>query len=60
MLLNFENFGFVLFGFLFVWLVVLSVLFYRLFAHYQKLTRGITKKDLKSVLDNLLKGLDEE
>lgn len=38
----------------FVWLTVLSVLFYRLFGHYRKLTRGITKKDLKSVLDNLL------
>lgn len=60
MLPNLGDFGLVIFGFLFVWLTVLSVLFYRLFGHYQKLTSGITKKDLKSVLDNLMSGFDEE
>jgi hypothetical protein len=60
MLLNYKDFGFVLFGFLFAWLVALSVIFYRLFAHYRRLTKGITKKDLKSVLDKLMSGFDEE
>lgn len=60
MLLNYKDFGLVLFGFLFVWLLALSVIFYRLFSHYQKLTKGITKKDLKSVLNKLLKDFDEE
>lgn len=60
MLLNYKDLGFVLFGFLFAWLVALSIIFYRLFSHYQKLTKGITKKDLKSVLEKLLKGSNEE
>ena len=60
MLLNLGNFSLVIFGFLFVWLTILSVLFYRLFSHYQRLTKGVTKKDLKAVLDELLKGFNEE
>ncbi|GAI79851.1 unnamed protein product, partial [marine sediment metagenome] len=60
MLLNYKDLGFVLFGFFTVWLAALSVIFYRLFAHYRKLTKGITKKDLKSVLEKLLKGFNEE
>lgn len=60
MLLNLKDSGLVLFGFFFAWLLSLSVIFYRLFSHYQKLTKGITKKDLKSVLDKLLKDFDEE
>lgn len=50
----------IIFGFLFIWLLVLSVFFYRLFSHYQKLTKGVTKKDLKSVLGKLLKDFDKE
>lgn len=60
MLPNLGNFSLVIFGFLFVWLTILSVFFYRLFSHYQKLTKGVTKKDLKTVLDELLKGFNEE
>ncbi|HUS59984.1 MAG TPA: DUF4446 family protein [Nevskiaceae bacterium] len=60
MLLNYKDLGFILFGFLTVWLVALSIIFYRLFSHYQKLTKGITKKDLKSVLEKLLKSSNEE
>jgi len=44
----------------FVWLVVLTVIFCRLSVHYQRLTKGITKKDLKSVLDQLLQGTRQE
>ena len=60
MLLSLDNLGFIFFGLFLIWLIILSILFYRLAAHYQKLTKGITKKDLKSVLDNLLEGFDEE
>lgn len=45
----------IFFGLFFLWLGFLSVLFYRLFRHYRNLTRGATKKDLKSVLEKLLK-----
>ncbi|PJE68687.1 hypothetical protein COU96_03125 [Candidatus Shapirobacteria bacterium CG10_big_fil_rev_8_21_14_0_10_38_14] len=60
MLLSLDNFSFIFFGLFLIWLIILSILFYRLAAHYQKLTKGITKKDLKSVLESLLKGFDEE
>ena len=50
----------IILGVIFFWLAFLSVIFYNLFNHYQKLTKGISKKDLKSVLDELLKNFDKE
>jgi hypothetical protein len=43
---------------IFIWLGVLTFLLWRMLAHYGNLTKGITKKDLKSVLDKLLKDFD--
>lgn len=60
MLPNFGRTDVVLLGLIFVWLGVLSGLFYRLFHHYQKLTKGITKRDLKSVLEKILEDFDKE
>lgn len=59
MLLN-QTVVLIFFGFFFLWLAVLSVLFFRLFRHYRKLTKGVTKKDLKSVLENILSELEGE
>jgi len=50
----------IILGLVFFWLVFLSVIFYNLFSHYQKLTKGVTKKDLKSLLDELLKNFEKE
>jgi hypothetical protein len=50
----------ILFGVIFFWLVFLSVIFYNLYKHYQRLTKGITKKDLKTILEELLKNFDKE
>ena len=50
----------ILFGAIFFWLAFLSVIFYNLYKHYQRLTKGITKKDLKTILEELLKSLDKE
>jgi len=50
----------ILSGIIFFWLAFLSVLFYNLYRHYQKLTKGISKKDLKSILEGLLKNLEKE
>ena len=50
----------VFFGFVLAWLIALTVLFYRLMVHYQKLTKGITKKDLRTILEKLLKGQQQE
>lgn len=38
----------------FVWLLVLSILFTRLTAHYNNLLKGASTKTLKSLLDDLL------
>jgi len=50
----------ILFGIIFFWLVFLTVIFYNLYSHYQKLTKGITKKELKSILEELLKNFEKE
>lgn len=50
----------ILFGVVFFWLVFLTVIFYNLYNHYQKLTKGVTKKDLKAILEELLKNFDKE
>ena len=41
-------------GGLFIWLLVLSFLFIRLFSHYQRMTKGISKKNLISSLNQLI------
>lgn len=60
MLLGGSPFIIVFFGLIFLWLVVLSAFFYNIFGHYRKLTKGVSQKDLKSVLENLLKEFDKE
>ena len=49
-----------MFGVVFVWLIAISFLFYRLFSHYQRLTKGITKKDLRTILEKIIKDFDKE
>jgi len=48
------NFLFLAFAVIFVWLLSLSFFFWRVLQHYNKLTKGVSEKSLKSVLDNLL------
>lgn len=59
MLLGLKDLIWVVATVFFVWALVLSILFYRLAGHYQRLTQGITKKDLGSVLEKLLKDDDQ-
>ena len=59
MLLNQVVIG-ILFGVIFFWLAIVSVLLVKFLRHYQNLTKGITKKDLKSVLEKVLKDLKGE
>ena len=47
-------------GVVLVWLLILSIFFYKFLRHYQRLTQGVTKKDLKSVLDKLIKQLESD
>jgi len=55
MLLNFAYLGF---GILFLWLTVLTVYFWKLSSHYNKLTSGANGKSLNIILENLLKDMD--
>ncbi|PIP74537.1 MAG: hypothetical protein CO135_01210 [Candidatus Levybacteria bacterium CG_4_9_14_3_um_filter_35_16] len=55
MLLNFAYLGF---GILFLWLIILTVYFWKLSSHYNKLTKGANGKSLNIILENLLKDMD--
>jgi hypothetical protein len=49
-----EEFFFVGVGIVAAWLIALTVLLIQVFQHYGRLTKNVTKKDLKSVLDEIL------
>lgn len=52
MVFNFQVIGLIISLF---WLLILTILFWQLFTHYNKLVRGVSSKTLKSVLENVLK-----
>lgn len=60
MLLNFDQILIILIGIIIFWLTFLSVLFYSFYSSLHKLTKGVTKKDLKTVLEKLLKDFDKQ
>jgi hypothetical protein len=43
----------------FIWLGLLSFLFWNLYSHYTKLVKGANNKSLKAILDVLLKNVEE-
>lgn len=49
------NFIFLSLAIIFVWLVALSVFFWRILNHYNNLTSGANSKGLKTILEDLLK-----
>lgn len=57
MLLNFDSTIIALFV-LFSWVIALTILLIQTNRHYRRLTRNISKKDLKSVLDEMLTKTD--
>lgn len=56
MFFNFQLIGFII---SFIWLIALSLLFWQLLSHYNNLTKGMSNKGLKAVLDEVLKDLEE-
>ncbi len=48
--------SFLFFGVIILWLGVITIFLWNAIAHYNKLSRGLTDKSLKSVLENLMKG----
>jgi hypothetical protein len=52
------NLLFLGFAILFFWLLALSFFFWRVLQHYNSLTKGVSEKNLKSVLDGVIKDLE--
>jgi len=42
-----------------IWTLILSIVLWKTISHYNKLTRGLTDKSLKSVLENIIKDLNK-
>ena len=42
----------------FVWLLTLSFFFWRVLDHYNRITKGVSQKSLKTVLEELIKDVD--
>lgn len=53
-----SNFLFLALAIIFVWLLGLTLFFWRILVHYNKLTKGVSSKNLKIVLDDLIKDVD--
>lgn len=60
MLLNFNQSIIILIGATAIWLTFLTILFYKCHVSLTKLTKGITKKDLRTILEKLLKDSDKQ
>lgn len=52
MLYNFVILSFIVLA---IWLIVLTIAFFKMLAYYNKLTKGLTDQSLKSVLESLMK-----
>lgn len=53
------TFTFIIAFVLLIWLIILTILLWQLFSHYNKLTKGISTRTLKSILDHLLGELQD-
>jgi len=49
---------FIVLGVLFFWLLLITIFFWRVYDHYNKLTKGVSEKSLKAVLESFLKQAD--
>lgn len=53
-----DNILFFFIAVIFVWLIALSFFFWRILQHYNRLSRGVNSKTLRTILDDLLKDVD--
>lgn len=53
-----DNILFILFATVTVWLIALTLFFARLLTHYNHLSKGVSQKSLKTILEDLLKDVD--
>ena len=49
---------FIILAILFIWLIILTLLYFFSVKHYRTLTKGVGRNDLKKILDEHLKKLD--
>lgn len=54
-----NTFYYILLGALFLWIVFLSFLTFRIWRHYNKLTKGVTSEDLIKTLNRVLLRIEE-
>jgi len=52
------NILFLAFAVIFVWLLAITLFFWRVLQHYNRLTKGVSSKSLKSILEDLIKDVD--
>ncbi|MFH1186729.1 MAG: DUF4446 family protein [Candidatus Levyibacteriota bacterium] len=52
------NLVYVGFGIIFIWLLIISIYFWRLSSHYNHLTKGANGKSLRIIMENLLKDMN--
>lgn len=45
-------------GAILIWLIILSIFLYKAISHYNKLSRGVTKQNLGSLLEKVLSQID--
>lgn len=50
-----SNFLLFSFSIIFLWLLIITVFLFRALSHYNKLGKGLTDKNFKSIIENLLK-----
>ena len=43
---------------MFVWLIALSFFFWKILTHYNRITRGVSQKNLNTILDELIADVD--
>lgn len=53
--MSMESISYFFFGVVILWLGVITVFLWSSISHYNKLSKGVTDKSLKSVLENLIK-----
>jgi hypothetical protein len=52
------NILFLIFAVIFVWLIAITIFFWRILNHYNRLSKGVSQKSLKNVLEDLIKDVE--
>lgn len=53
-----SNFLFLVLAVIFAWLITITLFFWKILNHYNRITKGVSHKNLSAILDELLKDVD--